>query len=433
MTNNLKTNFIYNDDCLNTLRNMPDNSIDAIVTDPPYLFTEKEKITGLAAEKTIFTEIEFMSHGYNPAILDECVRVMKSINITLFSSLKQLSMYFEYFKDKNCSCQILTWCKTNPSPLCGGTYLSDTEYILHFHEGDGEITFITDHYLTPTVKIPKNDPLYHLTTKPINILKDLITAVSDEGDIILDPFMGSGSTAAACIETGRYFIGCELDAHYFNVCKMKISKAYEENPEYNLKSCLIESMDDETAKLDNTSDNTNDIENKSIDMAYIDIVDDSNIPYDLFNKLTQKWLKRPNMYIHLTSNQLIELLPYFEKQKMKCNIISNWQQNRTTFLLFVRKHAKLYGTYKTKRKYYQDERDMTLPNQDNISYGLMQRLIINSSLPGEKIFCLGGLGTCISVCIKEKRRFIAYDKDYRKILQCIKKINISEDDELQAA
>ena len=436
MEKKIFTNTIYNEDCLNVLRRMPDNSVDAIVMDPPYQFTEKKTLTGFAKDKTSFEEIEFMSHGYDPAILDECLRVVKNVNITLFCSLKQLPMYFKYCEKKNIHCKIMIWGKTNPPPLCNGTYLSDTEYILHLSEGDKEAEFATDYYLTSTVKIAKTDPLYHPTTKPINILKDLIEAVSDEGDVILDPFMGSGSTAVACIETGRYFIGCEMEERYFNVCERKIDNALAENPEYTLTSCPLDGVDNETAALDAISDTIGDIDDGSVDMAYINLLDKNEIPYDLFDKLTCRWMKKPNMYLLVRDQQLIRLMPYFEDKGMSCNIITNLQNGKIlSFLLFVRNKAYLWGTYHTKRKFFVDDRDLSLPNQDNIAYELMRRIITNSSKQGNTVFCYGGLGTCIEVCLRENRRFIAYDKDYSKILHYINTINTTDaaDDELAAA
>ncbi|WP_220186553.1 site-specific DNA-methyltransferase [Moraxella ovis] len=62
----------------------------------------------------------------------------------------------------------------------------------------------------------------HTAQKPIELLKELIVDGSDEGDVILDCFMGSGSTGVACINANRKFIGIELDGHYFNIAKQRI-------------------------------------------------------------------------------------------------------------------------------------------------------------------------------------------------------------------
>ena len=88
--------------------------------------------------------------------------------------------------------------------------------------------------------------------------------------------------------------------------------------------------------------------------------------------------------------------------------------------MFFRKGGvKLYGTYHTKRKFFEDNRDMSLPYQDNIQQELMERIIINSSLSGETVFCSGGYGTSIKCCINMDRRYIAYEPDAHKLMHCI--------------
>lgn len=63
----------------------------------------------------------------------------------------------------------------------------------------------------------------HPTQKPVDLLKYLIQVSSNENDVVLDSFMGSGSTGVACINTNRNFIGIELDENYFNIAKDRIN------------------------------------------------------------------------------------------------------------------------------------------------------------------------------------------------------------------
>ena len=69
------------------------------------------------------------------------------------------------------------------------------------------------------------DKRYHPTQKPTELLEILITTYTKQGDTILDPFMGSGSTGVACVNTGRNFIGMELDHNYFEIAKQRIEEA----------------------------------------------------------------------------------------------------------------------------------------------------------------------------------------------------------------
>lgn len=65
----------------------------------------------------------------------------------------------------------------------------------------------------------------HPTQKPVALLEYLIRTYTNEGEIVLDNCMGSGSTGVACVNTGRSFIGIELDENYFNVAKERIERA----------------------------------------------------------------------------------------------------------------------------------------------------------------------------------------------------------------
>lgn len=74
---------------------------------------------------------------------------------------------------------------------------------------------------------------FHPTQKPVALLEYLIKIYTNEGDIVLDNCMGSGSTGVACINTNRNFIGYELDENYFNIAKQRIESAYENSNKRN--------------------------------------------------------------------------------------------------------------------------------------------------------------------------------------------------------
>ena len=169
-----------------------------------------------------------MNSGIDNAILDELVRVMKKINIYIWCNKNQLRQCIDYFDDLGCATDLLTWHKTNPVPTCNNKYLSDTEYLLYFREKGVQIygSYETKKkwYVSPTNKEDKK--LYgHPTIKPVSILKNLIINSSKDGDTILDCFMGSGSTGVACVNTGREFIGIELDKKYYDTAFERIKQA----------------------------------------------------------------------------------------------------------------------------------------------------------------------------------------------------------------
>lgn len=240
-------------DCLQVMKGMPSKSIDLIVTDPPYVvetqgagfFGKKsdeysinykgKKAYTYGGERYVMKEISNMSDGFSENILDELCRVMKKINIYIWCSQKQLFKLIEYFVEKRkCNFNIITWHKTNPIPACGNKYLTDTEYCLFFREGGVKIQGSYDtkftYYITPLNSKDKKQ-YGHPTIKPLDIIKNLIINSSNEGDVILDPFMGSGTTGVACKKLGREFIGIEIDEKYYDLACKRIN---EENDETRL-------------------------------------------------------------------------------------------------------------------------------------------------------------------------------------------------------
>ena len=214
-------------DCLKHLKFIGDNEIDLVVTDPPYQIENRGGGLYTQADKQYVKELEDIKNGFSEDILDELCRVMKKINIYIWCSQKQIPFLLKYFVDgKKCNWNLLTWHKTNPVPACGNKYLTDTEYLLFFREkgvklyGSFETKFT--YYVTPLNQ--KDKRLYkHPTIKPINITKNLIINSSQEGDTVLDCFMGSGTTGVACKELNRNFIGIELNPDYFDIAWKRVN------------------------------------------------------------------------------------------------------------------------------------------------------------------------------------------------------------------
>lgn len=209
-----------------------DESVDLVIIDPPYVIeTSGGGICGKDGNVKQFKDhdLDAMKDGFSNAVLGELCRVMKKINIYIFCSQKQLMPLLDYFVNKQkCNWNLLTWHKTNPVPACGNKYLTDTEYILFFREKGvkvyGEFETKRTWYATPSNQ--KEKKLYgHPTVKPLSILQNLIVNSSKENDVVLDCFMGSGSTGVACVNTNRDFIGIELNKDYFNTAKERIKNA----------------------------------------------------------------------------------------------------------------------------------------------------------------------------------------------------------------
>lgn len=221
-------------DCLEVMKDIPDKSIDLVVIDPPYDFMSKHYGKSYSRDgafgslgRKYHKELESndIITGINENVLQELIRVMKKVNIYIWCSKEQILKYINFFKNYNMD--LLTWHKTNPVPTCSNKYLSDTEYILFFREKGVKIygTYATKkkYYVTPTNKEDKKS-YKHPTIKPVDIIENLIINSSKENDVVLDCFMGSGTTGVACKNLNRNFIGIELDEKYFNIAKERIEK-----------------------------------------------------------------------------------------------------------------------------------------------------------------------------------------------------------------
>lgn len=220
---------LYLGDCLEVMKNIEDRSVDLAVTDPPYEIATTGAGMYKQADKQYVKELNDMKDGFSEEVLEELCRVMKKINIYFFCSQKQIIPLLDYFvKKKKCNWNILSWHKTNPIPACGNKYLTDTEFILFFREKGVKVygSFDTKRtwYATPLNQSDKKK-YGHPTVKPLSILENLVVNSSQEGEVVLDCFMGSGSTGVACLNTNRNFIGIELDERYFNIAQNRIEEA----------------------------------------------------------------------------------------------------------------------------------------------------------------------------------------------------------------
>lgn len=210
---------------------MKSGSVDLVVTDPPYLMQNIHEYKGNELGKHIIKyqqplQEKNLTEGYDIRILDEIFRVMKAPNIYIWCNIAQVPMYIKYFVlEKKCRMDILIWNKTNPMPLCNNKWLSDKEYCLYFRKGaycqpSGYAEAKTVWYLPANVKDKRT--YGHPTVKPLPIIENIIRNSSREGELVLDPFMGSGTTAAASIRNSRNFIGFENNGEYYQNAMQRI-------------------------------------------------------------------------------------------------------------------------------------------------------------------------------------------------------------------
>ena len=219
---------ILNMDCMEGLEQVPDDFVDLIVMDPPYeLQTQGGGAFG-NANREYHGQLSPISKGITNDVLDALCRKMKAVNIYIWCNKAQLRQYLDYFDDRGCSVDLLTWHKTNPTPTCNNKYLSDTEYCIFARDKGVKLygSYETKRKFYVTASNTDDKKMYgHPTVKPLDIIRNLIINSSKEGGVVMDPFMGSGTTAVACKLTGRHYIGFEIDPKYFGIAKERIERA----------------------------------------------------------------------------------------------------------------------------------------------------------------------------------------------------------------
>ena len=210
-------------DSYKLIKDIPDKSIDCIYTDIPYLFADGGSSTSPLSQrikKLKQQDLAGIIKGIDYSILKEFIRVLKKVNCFMWCSKEQILEIMNFFKSNNCMYEILTWNKTNPTPMTNNTFLPDIEYCLYFRETGVKLNdgyeLKSKWYISPINKADK-DKYNHPTIKPLELVKRHLLHTTKENDIVLDCFSGSGTTCVACKELNRRFIGIEIDPEYHKI------------------------------------------------------------------------------------------------------------------------------------------------------------------------------------------------------------------------
>lgn len=222
-------------DSRDILKRIPDNSIDFILTDPPYNIgkhsTGNIPLPGRSAMNNDVAQWDWID--FNPEEwADEFVRILKPTgNLFIFTSYNQLGRWYNCLDHKFDTSNFMIWHKTNPAPkIFKAGFLNSCEMIFTCWNKKHTWNFISQKEMHNFIESPicmrperLSNPK-HPAQKPIAILKKMIEIASNEGDIIFDPFMGVGSTGVAALSLGRKFIGVEKEQNYFDAAKQRIER-----------------------------------------------------------------------------------------------------------------------------------------------------------------------------------------------------------------
>lgn len=215
---------LHKGDCLAFMREMKDKSVDCIITDPPYILNNGNGSGGFLKNTSITHRLNFIEKGFDSsAWFTEAKRVLKKMNCFIFCSNNQvaelLNLGSEYITT------LLVWHKPNVPPFSNGTWLQDVEFVVHIRESGA--TFKGETKLKKkVVTLPKEvHETEHPAEKPVSLIKRYLQIGTNEGDTVLDTYMGSGTTGVACVELQRSFIGVELLPEYFAMAEKRISQS----------------------------------------------------------------------------------------------------------------------------------------------------------------------------------------------------------------
>lgn len=208
---------LINDDCLKAMKDIPDNSIDMILSDPPYGMSFQSNYRKVKHKKIKNDDCLDWLEDF----IKQIYRISKDNTAHyLFCSIHNIDIFKQeiekFFKIKN----ILIWKKNNTGMGdLKGSFAPKYEMIIFFHKGR---KLINGKRECDILEFNKTRNQLHPTEKPVDLLEYLIKKFSNENETCIDPFIGSGSTGVACNNLNRSFIGIEIDKDYFDIAEKRI-------------------------------------------------------------------------------------------------------------------------------------------------------------------------------------------------------------------
>jgi site-specific DNA-methyltransferase (adenine-specific) len=236
-------------DCLEVMKDIPDKSVDMVLTDPPYNISklndnrDRSKLNSPIMRRKKALNYDFGKWDnldrekfleFTEKWLYECSRILKSDG-TIISFFNKEDISFLGWTSKEWDIRtrtIFTWYKTNPVPSFRKVnYLSACEFIWIGSKGKFKTFNFKQQKEMHNFYKTSNSSCYgetnHPTEKPLSLLRHLIEIHSNENDTILDPFLGSGTTAVACKSLGRRYIGIEISPEYCDIARKRINTTTE--------------------------------------------------------------------------------------------------------------------------------------------------------------------------------------------------------------
>ena len=223
----LTINNIYNVDCLDGMRLMLEQGmkVDCVITDPPYLINYKTNRRQDKEHK--FCNV--IENDNNPQLIKDIMPLLYDLMkddtpLYMFCNCDYIDIFKqqieEYFILKN----IIVWDKGNHTAGdLEAQYGKRYEFIIYANKGRAKFNDGVKRYedIWSVPRITGNEQI-HQNQKPVNLISKILNIHSKQGDLIFDPFMGSGTTAIACHKMQRNYIGFEIDKEYYKLATNRI-------------------------------------------------------------------------------------------------------------------------------------------------------------------------------------------------------------------
>ena len=222
----MEINKIYNEDCLEGIQKIASASIDTIITDPPYFIGMTHN-----GKKGNYNDLIIMKPFFD-SLFSEFSRVIKENGkVYIFCDWRTYAFYYPLLLKHISVRNMLVWDKISGP---GSSYAFTHELIL-FAEKDTPCMKGSNIFRIPGFSVgakKTNGEMLHPTQKPVEVIEKLITDSTKEGDLVLDCFMGSGTTAVAAKKLNRNFIGFEIQEKYITISENRL-KQVEILPTFN--------------------------------------------------------------------------------------------------------------------------------------------------------------------------------------------------------
>lgn len=227
---------LYCGDCLDILPTLAAGSVDAVITDPPYgIGYESGHKTRLGGLPRI-NRATFGADVFDPRWIVEAWRAL--VSDALLYCFTRWDVATRWATEFECVggrvAQRLVWDKCHWKMGDLRYYGSQVEDVLVVRKGDRPIfpggAGRRGNLFRYSSAFLREGQFDHPTQKPVDLIAEFIADSADIGALVLDPFMGSGTTGVACMQTGRRFIGIEIDPGYFEIAKRRIEDAAAQLP-----------------------------------------------------------------------------------------------------------------------------------------------------------------------------------------------------------